>query len=102
VAREDKDEAQYANGGGSDSDDSLLMAITNSEADKSNLWYIDTGCSNHMTGNNKWFLKLDYSVKRNIKLMREHRTPTMIVWDTSLLNVVAIVFLKSIAPTMLC
>ncbi|KAK2402327.1 hypothetical protein QL285_051858 [Trifolium repens] len=31
VAREDKDEAQYANGGGSDSDDSLLMAITNSE-----------------------------------------------------------------------
>ncbi|KAK2365584.1 putative mitochondrial protein [Trifolium repens] len=67
VAREDKDEAQYANGGGSDSDDSLLMAITNSEADKSNLWYLDTGCSNHMTGNKKWFLKLDYSVKRNIK-----------------------------------
>ena len=67
VPREDKDEAQYANGGDSDFDDSLLMAITNSEADKSNLWYLDTGCSNHMTGNKKWFLKLDYSVKRNIK-----------------------------------
>ncbi|PNX90798.1 F-box protein, partial [Trifolium pratense] len=67
VDREDKDEAQFANGGGSDSDDSLLMAITNSEVDKSNLWYLDTGCSNHMTGNKKWFLKLDNSVKRSIK-----------------------------------
>jgi hypothetical protein len=35
-----------------------------------------------------------------VELMTEHRTPTMIVWDTSLLNVVAIVFLKSIA--LLC
>ncbi|GAU37126.1 hypothetical protein TSUD_278780 [Trifolium subterraneum] len=67
VERGDKDEAQFANGGGSDSDDSLLMAITNSEVDKSNLWYLDTGCSNHMTGNKKWFMMLDYSVRRSIK-----------------------------------
>jgi hypothetical protein len=67
VPREDKDEAQYANAGGSDSDDSLLMAVTNSDTDKSNLWYLDTGCSNHMTGNKKWFQKLDNSVRRNIK-----------------------------------
>ncbi|GAU44417.1 hypothetical protein TSUD_100640 [Trifolium subterraneum] len=67
VERGDKDEAQFANGGGSDSNDSLLMAITNSEVDKSNLWYLDTGCSNHMTGNKKWFLKLDHSVRRSIK-----------------------------------
>jgi hypothetical protein len=43
------------------------MAITSTEADKSNLWYLDTGCSNHMTGNNKWFVKFDDSVKRSIK-----------------------------------
>jgi hypothetical protein len=43
------------------------MAITSTEADKSNLWYLDTGSSNHMTSNKKWFVKLDYSVKRSIK-----------------------------------
>jgi hypothetical protein len=67
VERSDKDEAQLAKGNGSDSDDSLLMAITNTEGDKSNLLYLDTGCSNHMTENKKWFPKLDYSVRRNIK-----------------------------------
>jgi hypothetical protein len=44
-----------------------MMAITSIEVDKSNLWYLDTGCSNHMTGNKKWFVKLDYSVKRSIR-----------------------------------
>jgi hypothetical protein len=35
VERSDKEEAQLAKGNGSDSDDSLLMAITNTEMDKS-------------------------------------------------------------------
>jgi hypothetical protein len=31
-----------------DSDDTLLMAITNVEDRNSNFWYLDTRCSNHM------------------------------------------------------
>ncbi|XP_014490466.1 uncharacterized protein LOC106753187 [Vigna radiata var. radiata] len=30
-------------------------------------WYLDTGCSNHMTGNRKWLLDLDTSVKGTIR-----------------------------------
>ncbi|WJX94099.1 hypothetical protein P8452_75554 [Trifolium repens] len=64
----DKDEAQYADGGGSDSDDSLLMAITNSDADKSNVWYFDSGCSNHMTGNRSILIDFDECLNTKIKL----------------------------------
>lgn len=33
----------------SDSEPVLLMVTTNVESSQSELWYIDTGCSNHMT-----------------------------------------------------
>ncbi|WJX25474.1 hypothetical protein P8452_14509 [Trifolium repens] len=64
----DKDEAQYADEGGSDYDDSLLMAITNSDADKLNVWYFDSGCSNHMTGNRSILIDFDECLNTKIKL----------------------------------
>jgi hypothetical protein len=48
-----KDEAHLAH---SDSDDAMLMATTKLSEDKANVWYLDTGCSNHMTGNKDWFI----------------------------------------------
>ena len=36
-----------------DSDDTLLIAITNVEDRNSNFWYLDIGCSNHMSGNKR-------------------------------------------------
>ena len=50
-----------------DSDKVLLMATTNSEEDSVNLWYLDTGCSNHMTRHKEWFVNIDDKVKSNIK-----------------------------------
>jgi len=43
------------------------MATTNLEEDSVNLWYLDTGCSNHMTGHREWFVNIDDKVKRKIK-----------------------------------
>ncbi|XP_028183330.1 uncharacterized protein LOC114370235 [Glycine soja] len=63
-----EDEAQLAYDEGSDSDDNvLLMVTTNSEDDNSNLWYLDTGCSNHMIGYREWFVNLDEKVKSKTK-----------------------------------
>ncbi|GAU44851.1 hypothetical protein TSUD_112250 [Trifolium subterraneum] len=59
-----RDEAQLAH---SDSDDAMLMATTKMSEDKANVWYLDTGCSNHMTGNKDWFINLDESITRGIR-----------------------------------
>ena len=61
------DEAQLTQDEDSDSDKVLLMATTNSEEDNVNLWYLDTGCSNHMTGHREWFVNIDDKVKSKIK-----------------------------------
>ncbi|KHN35688.1 Retrovirus-related Pol polyprotein from transposon TNT 1-94, partial [Glycine soja] len=61
------DEAQLSQDEDSDSDKVLLMAITNSEEDNVNLWYLDTGCSNHITRHREWFVNIDDKVKSKIK-----------------------------------
>ncbi|XP_028236619.1 uncharacterized protein LOC114415953 [Glycine soja] len=61
------DEAQLTQDEDFDSDKVLLMATTNSEEDNVNLWYLDTGCSNHMTGHREWFVNIDDKVKSKIK-----------------------------------
>ena len=63
----DSNEAQYERAGDSDSDEVLLMVNTQLNTEKNNMWYLDSGCSNHMTGNKNWFTKLDESVEKVIK-----------------------------------
>jgi len=57
LAQEDED---------SDLDQVLLMATTNQDEDASS-WYLDTGCSNHMTGNRKWIIDFDSIVKNSVR-----------------------------------
>eukprot|EP00256_Glycine_max_P066599 XP_025981194.1 uncharacterized protein LOC112999352 [Glycine max] len=63
------DEAQLAQDEDSDFDKVLLMATTNSKEDNVNLWYLDTGCSNHMTRHREWFVNIDDKVKSKIKFV---------------------------------
>lgn len=62
-----KNEAQLAQDESSDSDGVLLMATTKSKDENFDLWYLDTGCSNHMIGHREWFMSLDEKVKSKIK-----------------------------------
>jgi len=62
-----KDEAQFAQNEGSDSEEVLLMATVKEEEERSDEWYLDTGCSNHMTGKKSWFSELDDPVNRKIR-----------------------------------
>lgn len=43
------------------------MVNTQSNTEKTNMRYLDSGCNNHMTGNKNWFIKLDELVEKVIK-----------------------------------
>jgi len=62
-----KDEAQFAQDEDSDSEEVLLMATVKEEEERSDEWYLDTRCSNHMIGKKTWFSELDDSVNRKIR-----------------------------------
>ncbi|XP_019455195.1 PREDICTED: uncharacterized protein LOC109356326 [Lupinus angustifolius] len=63
------EEVTSASFGENTSDEDALMMITNKAENQptSNNWYLDTGCSNHMTGHKEWFTSLDNSVKTKVK-----------------------------------
>ena len=67
MSRKRGEEAQLARGS-DDEEAVMLMAIVNSETGiEEEGWYLDTGCSNHMTGHKDWFCEIDETLKRNIK-----------------------------------
>lgn len=35
---------------------------------KEEVWFLDSGCNNHMTGNKEWFAELEESFRRTVKL----------------------------------
>jgi len=62
-----KDEVRFSENEDSDSEEVLLMEIVKEEEERSDEWYLDTRCSNHMTDKKSWFSKLDDSVNRKIR-----------------------------------
>ena len=46
---------------------SFLMVCHANEETQQNMWYLDTGCSNHMCGENKAFSDLDESFRSSVK-----------------------------------
>jgi len=47
----------------------LLMAFMEiNQSKRENVWFLDSGCSNHMCGNKEWFFDLDEKFKQSVKL----------------------------------
>jgi transposase InsO family protein len=44
-----------------------MMAITIEDLNKQESWYLDTGCSNHMTGHKSWLINYDASRSSTIR-----------------------------------
>ncbi|XP_019419076.1 PREDICTED: uncharacterized protein LOC109329725 [Lupinus angustifolius] len=40
-------------------EEQVLLMVTSEKEVKHDCWYLDTGCSNHMSGNKEWFESLD-------------------------------------------
>nr|XP_004486255.1 uncharacterized protein LOC101506660 [Cicer arietinum] len=67
--KNDKDEAFAAQEDDSKSYTILLMATTNEEPSQSQLWFLDTGCFNHMTSHNEWLVDIDTSRRSKIRFI---------------------------------
>jgi hypothetical protein len=52
----------------------LLMSYVDIQQDKKEeIWFLDSGCSNHMTGNKEWFYELEENFNRTVKLGNDTR-----------------------------
>jgi hypothetical protein len=52
-----------------ETEDMLLMAHAECDDKKSaEIWFLDSGCSNHMTGNKQWFTDIDEQYQQYVKL----------------------------------
>lgn len=55
-------------------EDMLLMAHTDMIKDeKEQVWFLDSGCSNHMYGTKEWFIDFDGNFRQNVKLGDDRR-----------------------------
>lgn len=52
-------------------EDVLLMAMVDKKEEL--VWYLDSGCSNHMCGNQAWFISFDKSFRQQVKLGDDRR-----------------------------
>ncbi|KAI3708725.1 hypothetical protein L2E82_38127 [Cichorium intybus] len=48
-------------------DDTMFMILSTQDAQFNDMWYIDSGCSNHMCGNKDLFTQIDDSLKREVR-----------------------------------
>lgn len=52
-----------------DFDDMMVMGAVVDDCVESNIWFLDSGCSNHMTGQKVWLVDFDESKKSKVKLV---------------------------------
>eukprot|EP00253_Pinus_taeda_P025032 PITA_25032 len=55
------------------SQDNVLLACNMAETNSEDIWFLDSGCSNHMTGNITLFSALDQSLKSQVTLWTDSK-----------------------------
>nr|GEW43107.1 hypothetical protein [Tanacetum cinerariifolium] len=50
----------------------LMVAVSEDKHDKESFWFLDSACSNHMTGIKEWFIRLDETYRHKIRLGNGH------------------------------
>jgi hypothetical protein len=59
-------------------EETLLMAQTEQGYEaREEVWYLDSGCSNHMVGNKDWLFDFDESFKDSVKLGNDSKMMVM-------------------------
>ncbi|OMO52806.1 Integrase, catalytic core [Corchorus capsularis] len=68
LANLDGKDREMSNFAEKEEEESILMVCHVKEETQSNMWYLDSGCSNHMSGDKEAFSKLDESFRSTVKL----------------------------------
>ncbi|KAG5134117.1 hypothetical protein JHK82_025305 [Glycine max] len=50
-----------------DIEEVLYMVTVKDESDHGDNWFLDTGCSTHMSGKKDWFVEIDFTVKSRVR-----------------------------------
>jgi len=68
VAKDNEDDEAKMAQEDSDGEPLVLMATISEDCSDSETWFLDTGCSNHMTGHKAWLIKFDDTRRSKIRL----------------------------------
>ncbi|RVX02190.1 hypothetical protein CK203_025290 [Vitis vinifera] len=49
-------------------DENMFYACQSAAEQKNNVWFLDSGCTNHMTGNKNIFLNMDTTINSQVKM----------------------------------
>ena len=61
-----------------DEEEMFLMAhVELKHVTRDEVWFLDSGCSNHMTGNKLWFISFDEGFRQSVKLENNSRMGVM-------------------------
>ena len=55
----------------------MFLACNVAQEKQSDMWYLDSGCNNHMSGNIEMFSNLDESVKSEVTLGTDSKVSVM-------------------------
>ena len=53
-------------------EETLMMVTTRDEEKFKDQWYLDSGCSSHMSGRKDWFVNLNPSIKNMVKFANDN------------------------------
>ncbi|XP_047148704.1 uncharacterized protein LOC124820956, partial [Vigna umbellata] len=71
-----KERVHLAQDDTSDSEVVMLMANTNEDQSNDVVWYLDSGCSTHMTRKKEWFVKMKKTMQGRIKFSYDRSLTT--------------------------
>ena len=91
--------------GDSEEEPVMLMVTTQDAEFGSENWFLDTGCSNHMTGHKNWVSNLDTSKKSKVRLADDNTIEAAGIGDIHIMKdgkVVAVIESVLYVPGMKC